>query len=493
MKKIFLTCFLTIIILVVSMGPAVAVSRNKPYWTEKNIAKNENGNYWFSYTEAEKVLDNKEGVFQIYQNGEVLYTEFFSPNEKDSGCSNKMMYMEHGKHYSLLAYYERDWIASDTYKGKANFGGDGNNSFIKTYLPTTKVIYFSGESGTSWLKPGRDAFLFRVDFTEKGGTIPHTIVKSNNSWGDGLPHCDCKNNVGDVNIFINGNDTHEATIIFQLQIEPSDECVTNKQLATDYDNFQNRAHNDYKYLEKLDSTDADDIMYFFVSYSWAQENNNTSKEYKNAYDKTHNMKPEELQNMMDLIKDKHTASKLYILKSKDGLKNMGVNIEEEIKTKYTAAYNVIETIKLSVEDKISAEEEAERIANEEKAIEAAHKANVFAWNDFASEVYGDYGDRDKPFIDVFEDLDFYGKIVDVNTGKLTEKTNVVFTVITNLGMILAVLMLAIIGVKYMLGSVEEKAEYKKDLVPYLVGAILVFGISSITKLLMSIGNSINNI
>lgn len=45
----------------------------------------------------------------------------------------------------------------------------------------------------------------------------------------------------------------------------------------------------------------------------------------------------------------------------------------------------------------------------------------------------------------------------------------------------------------MLGSVEEKAEYKKDLVPYVVGAFLLFGIGTILKIIISIGNSINNI
>ncbi len=42
------------------------------------------------------------------------------------------------------------------------------------------------------------------------------------------------------------------------------------------------------------------------------------------------------------------------------------------------------------------------------------------------------------------------------------------------GTIVAVGMLIVIGIKYMMGSAEEKAEYKKTLFPYFIGAILIF-------------------
>ena len=48
-----------------------------------------------------------------------------------------------------------------------------------------------------------------------------------------------------------------------------------------------------------------------------------------------------------------------------------------------------------------------------------------------------------------------------------------------IGSALAVIMLVIIGIKYMVGSAEEKAEYKKTLVPYVAGAILIFAASNI--------------
>lgn len=44
----------------------------------------------------------------------------------------------------------------------------------------------------------------------------------------------------------------------------------------------------------------------------------------------------------------------------------------------------------------------------------------------------------------------------------------------------------IIGIKYMMGSVEEKAEYKKLLVPYLAGCVAVYGALGIWKLLVTV-------
>lgn len=66
----------------------------------------------------------------------------------------------------------------------------------------------------------------------------------------------------------------------------------------------------------------------------------------------------------------------------------------------------------------------------------------------------------------------------------------IFTVITNVGIILAVIVIAILGVKYMMGSTEEKAEYKKSMMPYIIGAVLVFGASAIGKIVVGFGKSI---
>lgn len=49
------------------------------------------------------------------------------------------------------------------------------------------------------------------------------------------------------------------------------------------------------------------------------------------------------------------------------------------------------------------------------------------------------------------------------------------------GIIVSVLILIIIGIKYMMGSAEEKAEYKKTMIPYIVGAGLIFAASAFAQ------------
>ena len=57
--------------------------------------------------------------------------------------------------------------------------------------------------------------------------------------------------------------------------------------------------------------------------------------------------------------------------------------------------------------------------------------------------------------------------------------NVIIGFIRIIGSILSVIVLSVMGIKYMIGSVEEKAQYKKSMMPYVIGAIMVFGITNI--------------
>lgn len=68
--------------------------------------------------------------------------------------------------------------------------------------------------------------------------------------------------------------------------------------------------------------------------------------------------------------------------------------------------------------------------------------------------------------------------------------NYIATIIRNIGIVLAVILLMILGIKYMVGSAEEKADYKKTMIPYLVGAVVLFGASAIAQVVISMGASI---
>lgn len=67
--------------------------------------------------------------------------------------------------------------------------------------------------------------------------------------------------------------------------------------------------------------------------------------------------------------------------------------------------------------------------------------------------------------------------------KLESKANIIFAYIRAIGTVLSVVILIIIGIKYMLGSAEEKANYKETLFPYIIGAFLLFTGSILPQLI----------
>ena len=67
----------------------------------------------------------------------------------------------------------------------------------------------------------------------------------------------------------------------------------------------------------------------------------------------------------------------------------------------------------------------------------------------------------------------------VGSDKIKSVGSTIATILRNVGIVVAVVILMVLGLKYMMGSAEEKAEYKKTMIPYVVGAALLFGASAI--------------
>lgn len=95
--------------------------------------------------------------------------------------------------------------------------------------------------------------------------------------------------------------------------------------------------------------------------------------------------------------------------------------------------------------------------------------------------------------------DFDANFWDPSTGgkegdsKLLEIGNKIIGPIQVIGSLVSVIAIIIIGIKYMLGSVEEKAQYKETLGPYFLGAVFVFGITNVLSIVYNIAISLNNI
>ena len=88
------------------------------------------------------------------------------------------------------------------------------------------------------------------------------------------------------------------------------------------------------------------------------------------------------------------------------------------------------------------------------------------------------------YIYAADDYNFYKPNDDSSLStKINNKAEVIIGNIRAIGTLVSVGALIVIGIKYMLGSVEEKAEYKKTMIPYLIGAFLVFGITVVPTII----------
>ena len=79
----------------------------------------------------------------------------------------------------------------------------------------------------------------------------------------------------------------------------------------------------------------------------------------------------------------------------------------------------------------------------------------------------------------------------VQTNDLIKVGNNIVTIIQVVGIVIAVIVLLVIGIKYMMGSASEKAEYKKTMIPYIVGAVLIFAGTSLVRVIYSLSTSVS--
>ena len=61
--------------------------------------------------------------------------------------------------------------------------------------------------------------------------------------------------------------------------------------------------------------------------------------------------------------------------------------------------------------------------------------------------------------------------------------SVIVGIVRAVGIALSILILVIVGIKYIIGSTQERAEYKQTLIPYIIGAILIFAGSQVTQII----------
>ena len=88
------------------------------------------------------------------------------------------------------------------------------------------------------------------------------------------------------------------------------------------------------------------------------------------------------------------------------------------------------------------------------------------------------------------DVDKYKPTQSSGDNKLKDIGNRIIGPIQIIGSLVSVIAIICIGIKYMLGSVEEKAQYKETMKPYIIGAAMVFGITNILSIVYEFASQI---
>ena len=80
----------------------------------------------------------------------------------------------------------------------------------------------------------------------------------------------------------------------------------------------------------------------------------------------------------------------------------------------------------------------------------------------------------------------------VETQGLQNFVKAIGSLVRILGVRVSEVVLLVLGIKYMVGSAEVIAEYKKTMVPYIVGAVLIFASTTLVGIVYDLANSLNN-
>lgn len=104
---------------------------------------------------------------------------------------------------------------------------------------------------------------------------------------------------------------------------------------------------------------------------------------------------------------------------------------------------------------------------------------------FPSKVFADWASDAESFLKASE-----GQDIGIDETKLNEASSDIYNALTSLGMIISVIVGLILGINFMMASADDKAKVKEELMPYVVGCIVIFGAFGIWKLVINTFNGL---
>lgn len=79
----------------------------------------------------------------------------------------------------------------------------------------------------------------------------------------------------------------------------------------------------------------------------------------------------------------------------------------------------------------------------------------------------------------------------IRTSNLRNVSNDIYNILLSVGTGIAVIVGALLGLKYMTAGIDEKVKVKESLIPYLISCIVLFGTFGIWKLVVVILKNFN--
>lgn len=84
---------------------------------------------------------------------------------------------------------------------------------------------------------------------------------------------------------------------------------------------------------------------------------------------------------------------------------------------------------------------------------------------------------------------YYEPTATTTSGTFYNRVGIILGWIKYIGILVAVVALTIIGIRYLFSSVEGKAEYKKTMMPYILGCFLLVGTSTLVGLIADVADT----
>lgn len=78
----------------------------------------------------------------------------------------------------------------------------------------------------------------------------------------------------------------------------------------------------------------------------------------------------------------------------------------------------------------------------------------------------------------------------INEVDIQTASNLIINVLMTIGTMIAAIVILILGIKYMVTPIAEKAETKQAMMPFIIGCFVMFGAFSIWKIVVNILQSV---